>query len=113
MTVTAILVVNNLRDIAGDRRSGKRTLAVMIGARATRAQYLLLAGLPYALVTAFAAADLLPWWSLLVWASTPLALYLGWRIASRTEGRALTPLLKQTGQLHLLFGLLLAASFLI
>ncbi len=113
MTVTAILVVNNLRDIAGDRRSGKRTLAVMIGARATRAQYLLLVGLPYALVTAFAAAGLLPWWALLVWASAPLALYLGGRIAARTEGRALTPLLKQTGQLHLLFGLLLAASFLV
>ena len=113
MTVTAILVVNNLRDIAGDRRSGKRTLAVMIGARATRAQYLLLIGLPYVLVTAFATADLLPRWSLLVWMSAPLASYLGQRIASRTEGSALTPLLKQTGQLHLLFGLLLAASFLI
>jgi len=113
MTVTAILVVNNLRDIDGDRRSDKRTLAVLLGAQVSRVQYLLLVGLPYALVTTFAAADLLPWWSLLVWASAPLASYLGWRIASRAEGRALNPLLKQTGQLHLLFGVLLAASFLL
>lgn len=112
MTVTAILVVNNLRDLQGDRRSGKRTLAVVLGAPATRVQYLLLIGLPYILVTAFAAADLLPWWSLLVWVSAPLAAYLGRRIASGVEGRALNPLLKQSGQLHLLFGLLLAASFL-
>lgn len=37
---TAILVVNNLRDIETDTKAGKRTLAVRIGVRATRFQYL-------------------------------------------------------------------------
>jgi hypothetical protein len=32
LVITAILLVNNLRDIATERRAGKRTLAVMIGA---------------------------------------------------------------------------------
>ena len=36
---TALLVVNNLRDIPGDTRSGKRTLAVRIGDRRTRVLY--------------------------------------------------------------------------
>src|SRR5205085_2097069 len=40
--VTAIIVVNNLRDIDTDRATGKRTLAVRIGRRATRLEYLLL-----------------------------------------------------------------------
>lgn len=40
--VTAILVVNNLRDIPTDARTGKRTLAVRLGSAATRAEYLLL-----------------------------------------------------------------------
>ena len=39
---TAILVVNNLRDIATDERAGKRTLAVRIGRRATGAEYTIL-----------------------------------------------------------------------
>lgn len=39
---TAILVVNNLRDIQTDARAGKRTLAVRIGSRWTKAQYVLL-----------------------------------------------------------------------
>lgn len=39
---TAVLVVNNLRDIATDSRAGKLTLAVILGPRATRAEYLLL-----------------------------------------------------------------------
>ena len=38
--ITAILVVNNLRDIETDARAGKRTLAVLIGAQNTRRQYL-------------------------------------------------------------------------
>jgi CBS domain-containing protein len=39
---TAILVVNNLRDIETDRRAGKRTLAVHLGRRAARIEYGLL-----------------------------------------------------------------------
>ena len=39
---TAILVVNNLRDIPSDERAGKRTLAVRLGASGTKAEFLLL-----------------------------------------------------------------------
>ncbi len=39
---TAILVVNNLRDIPTDRVAGKRTLAVILGPRATTVEYGLL-----------------------------------------------------------------------
>ncbi len=41
---TAILVVNNLRDIVTDEEAGKRTLAVRLGRRGTRIEYLLLLG---------------------------------------------------------------------
>jgi 1,4-dihydroxy-2-naphthoate octaprenyltransferase len=40
--ITAILVVNNLRDIDTDARAGKRTLAVRIGATGTKVEYVLL-----------------------------------------------------------------------
>jgi 1,4-dihydroxy-2-naphthoate octaprenyltransferase len=40
--ITAILVVNNLRDLETDARAGKRTLAVRLGRRATQIEYLLL-----------------------------------------------------------------------
>jgi 1,4-dihydroxy-2-naphthoate octaprenyltransferase len=59
---TAILVVNNLRDIPTDARAGKRTLAVRLGVRGSRIEYSLLLGLaaavPLAGVLAF---DWTPW----------------------------------------------------
>lgn len=45
----AVLVVNNLRDIPTDELAGKRTLAVRIGARATKALYIACVLLPFAL----------------------------------------------------------------
>src|SRR3954452_23276732 len=42
LLIVAILVVNNLRDIPGDEAVGKRTLAVVVGDRATRVSYIAL-----------------------------------------------------------------------
>ena len=45
--VTAILVVNNVRDIDQDRAGGKRTLAVRLGRTGTRVEYLIMLVLAY------------------------------------------------------------------
>lgn len=111
MIVTAILVANNLRDIETDRAAGKRTLAVRLGARATKAQYILLLTLAY-LITLW--MGLVGWSSSLFWLpwlTLPLAIRLI-RIVLTKTGRELIPALKGTGALHLLFGLLFAASLL-
>lgn len=108
--VTAILVVNNLRDINTDRAAGKRTLAVRIGARATRIQYLLLLAVAYlAPPVRWALGSSL--WALLPWLTLPLAVPLARRVLT-AEGRALNPALKATARLHLLYGALFAASLL-
>ncbi len=111
LTVTAILVVNNLRDIDSDRLSGKGTLAVLLGASRTRFEFGALVATALALPLIFAATDLMPWWSLESWFVLPLALWVVWRVAAGTVGRDLNPVLKQTGQLHLVFGVLLALSY--
>ena len=112
LLVTAILVVNNLRDIDSDRAAGKRTLAVLIGREATQIQYLLLVAGPYLLVGArwLFGADSAWFW--LPWLTLPLAVSTSLAIISH-EGRSLNHVLRRTAMLHLGFGVLFAASLVI
>ena len=107
--VTAILVVNNLRDIDTDRRVGKTTLAVLLGQRGTRIEYLVLAAVAYAVVVGLGLSQMVGTWWWLPLLSLPLGVWLV-RYVGRTEGRPLNFALKRTGQLHLLFGVLFAAA---
>lgn len=102
---TAILVVNNLRDAVTDARAGKRTLAVRIGPRATRAEYGLLVGLAFvALVPLALVAGAAVLAALL---ALPLAAHEVRSLLAR-EGTALNRSLAGTARLHLVVGLLLA-----
>jgi 1,4-dihydroxy-2-naphthoate polyprenyltransferase len=109
---TAILVVNNIRDIDTDRRAGKRTLAVRIGRRTTRLVYisLLLIGFFVAL-GALLASDA-PWWGGLllgvVWLLMTRAPVRA--VATRTDGPALNGALAQTGALLGAFSLVLTVA---
>lgn len=107
--VTAILIVNNLRDIDTDRRSGKMTLAVRLGRRGTRLEYALCVSVAYLVVTGIGLAGMVGalWWLPLL--SLPLGVWLV-RYVNRTDGRPLNQALKRTGQLHLLFAVLFAAA---
>ena len=49
----AVLVINNTRDIAQDRLSGKRTLSVLIGDRASRIFFAVLLLAPYGILVVF------------------------------------------------------------
>jgi 1,4-dihydroxy-2-naphthoate octaprenyltransferase len=112
LTVTAILVVNNLRDIDGDRRAGKRTLAVRLGYGLTRLQYALLVLGAYALMPVVQVAGGEAWvW--LSWLTLPFALTLVWAVLRGAEGTGLNAVLKRTARLHLAFGSLLALGLLL
>jgi 1,4-dihydroxy-2-naphthoate polyprenyltransferase len=107
--VTAILIVNNLRDIDTDRRVGKMTLAVRLGRRGTRLEYLVCVAVAYVVVLGLGLSGMVGAWWWLALLSLPLAVWLV-RYVNRTEGRGLNQALKRTGQLHLLFGVLFAAA---
>lgn len=106
----AILAINNLRDIAGDRVAGKRTMAVRIGERAARGEVAVFALLPFVLVVvmAFAASDLR---LLAPLAALPLALALVVRVY-RSSGVALNRCLAMAGALQWAFAVAFAAGVL-
>jgi 1,4-dihydroxy-2-naphthoate polyprenyltransferase len=109
---TAILVVNNIRDIDTDRRAGKRTLAVRIGRKPTRAVYigLLLVAFFVGLV-ALITTDA-PWWGGLLLAAVWVLLSRppAQAVARRTDGPSLNKALAQTGALLGMFSLALSAA---
>jgi 1,4-dihydroxy-2-naphthoate octaprenyltransferase len=106
---TAILVVNNVRDRAGDARVGKRTLAVRFGETAGRLEYLALIAGAYAVPVGLFATGKASAWVLLPLATAPIALVLTARLWS-LRGAALNPCLVGTAKLLLVYGVLFAAG---
>lgn len=104
---TAILVVNNLRDIETDERAGKRTLAVRLGDARTRAYYQALLLVAYLVPLLLWAQGLAGVTVLLPWASIPMALRLAMRMRHES-GLPLNGCLVGTARLEVAFGLLFA-----
>jgi len=100
----ALLVINNLRDIPTDEQSGKRTLAVVLGDRRTRALYVGCILISFCVALALAPVTPL---SLLALAALPFAFLPVKEVLAGATGRGLIVALGQTGRLQLAFGALL------
>lgn len=108
---TALLVINNLRDIPGDTVSGKRTLAVKLGDQRTRWLYTVLLVLPFVLTPFIAGFGRRP-----LAAAALLAVLVAQKpllpVLQGAKGPALIPVLGGTGRTQLVYGVLLALGFL-
>jgi 1,4-dihydroxy-2-naphthoate octaprenyltransferase len=112
LLATAILVVNNIRDVDSDRRAGKRTLAVRLGRERARTIYALTVYGAYLVAPVPWLAGSLSPWLLLPWLTAPLAVRLVRTVRTHGDGPTLNQALAQTGMLQLAFGLLLSAGVL-
>jgi 1,4-dihydroxy-2-naphthoate octaprenyltransferase len=104
--VTAILVVNNIRDADTDRRTGKRTIAARYGRRAARIEYAALLAVGYAIPALLAASGRASAWVLLPLVTLPLAARVARTVFTSTDGPTLNRSLKGTARLLFLHGLL-------
>ena len=112
LLITAILVVNNLRDINTDSQAGKRTLAVRIGIQGTRTEYLLCILLSYIVPGVMWGLGMVSLWTALVLISVPLAISLV-RLIWKESGSVLNRALEGTGQLVLFYSLLFSIGVII
>lgn len=109
LLATAILVVNNLRDIETDSTAGKRTLAVRIGAPRTRLLHeaLVSVALIYTVVVAVVDTSYLP---LLALVAAPLAIRPVSLVLRRNDPPSLIEALGGTARLQLAYSVLLAVG---
>ena len=108
LLITAILVVNNLRDIPTDQAAGKITLAVRMGDRGTRRLFAGLVAVPAVLAVALALVR--GWWLLLAVAYAPIAWRAVRAVRGGAAGRDLIPPLGDTGRAVLIYAVGLAAG---
>ena len=102
---SAILVANNLRDIPTDRDHGKRTLAVRMGERGTRAFYVALVAVAFVMT---GLASFTSPWALLALLAAPFAVRPMQAVVGGATGPGLIPALAGTGRFQLIWSALLA-----
>lgn len=105
----AVITVNNYRDLDGDARNHKNTLAVRLGRPATRHVYTAEILAPYALLPLLFSQ--LGWLAALPALSLPLALKLIRRFHQEVPGPIFNHILAVTAGLQLAYALLLTISF--
>ena len=112
MISTAILTVNNLRDIASDRKGGKRTLAVRFGRTFARYEYLVMLLAAAAMIVPLAHmihnVHLYLAMAYLLLAVGPVR-----TVFSTTDGERLNNTLATTGRLLIAYGLLFGIGWLL
>lgn len=106
---TAILVVNNVRDVETDQMSGKRTLAVRFGRNAGAVEYVLLIVVAYLVPITLWFTNAVGVLVLLPLATLPLAVTRVIEVF-RERNQALNHTLANTAKLLLAFGTLLTVA---
>jgi len=112
LLITAILVVNNLRDIETDQQTGKRTMAVILGINGSRSEYIILLSIAYLIPMVMIYTEMVSIYALLVLLSLPIALP-PLRLVLFAKGIRLNQGLAGTARLTFLFSLLLSIGLLI
>lgn len=110
--ITAILVVNNLRDIQSDRAAGKKTLAVRLDVDGTRKEFLFLVAAAYLVCPLMWVLEVSNVGSMFAWLSIPYAIFLV-RMVWNVTGRPLNAALAGVGKLTLVYAIFFSLGMII
>ncbi len=107
-----LIAINNLRDIQGDARVGKKTLPVRFGKTFARYEILFLLSLPFFLNIYWMQTQAL-WAAALGFIVLPLALSIAWKVFTVEPNATYNRLLGQSAAVHFGFGLMTSLGLLL
>jgi 1,4-dihydroxy-2-naphthoate octaprenyltransferase len=107
---TNILVIDNIRDLRFDRDKKEHTLAVLVGPRASHAEYVALLVLAYAVPVVLFVQGRFGWPVVLPVLSIPYAVHVARRVLRTTDYAALLPMTPHAAQVLLAHAVLFAAG---
>jgi 1,4-dihydroxy-2-naphthoate octaprenyltransferase len=108
LPITAILVINNLRDLHTDQKVGKNTLAVILGENRSKIEYAFLLALAYGLLLIIWLIGQASFWILLPLLSLPWAFSLIRTVLKSNIDPGLNIMLAKTAGLSLIYSVLLS-----
>lgn len=111
--IGAILLANNIRDLDGDKKNGRRTIAILFGRKNAIRFLASLFALAYLLTFLYILFGILPIWSLITFFSIKKAVEVVKSFQGKTEPIEMMPAMVATGKTNSIYGLLLGLSLLL
>ena len=111
--VGAIMLSNNIRDIAGDKEGGRKTLAILVGRHNAIYILSLFFIVSYLWIAGLVIIEDITYWALIVILSVPKTVKAIDIFHHKKEPLEVMPAMKFTAQTNTLFGFLLAVGLLI
>ncbi|GAB3800628.1 1,4-dihydroxy-2-naphthoate polyprenyltransferase [Virgibacillus kimchii] len=111
--IGTIMLSNNIRDLDGDKESGRKTIAILLGRKKA---IVLLAGMfsaAFLLTLLYILAGILPIWSMITFIAIIKAVDVIKKFRGKTEPIEMMPAMAGTGKTNSIYGLLLGLSLLI
>ena len=113
LLVAAIMMANNIRDLEGDKKSGRKTLAILAGRSNAITILMSFFIISYAWIVALVIFTHLSPWALLIFLSIPKPMTAISVFRKNLHPLQVAPAMKNTAITNTLFGLLLAVGILI
>lgn len=111
--IGAILLSNNIRDLDGDKKSGRKTIAILIGRKNAIIFLAMMFFVAYAITASLIFTGILPVWSLITFLSLKKAVDVIKGFIGKTEPLDMMPAMVATGNTNSIYGFLLGISLIL
>ncbi|WP_047979666.1 1,4-dihydroxy-2-naphthoate polyprenyltransferase [Ornithinibacillus contaminans] len=111
--IACIMLANNIRDLDGDKASGRKTLAILLGRPYAIRFLAILFIIAFGLTLIYTVIGLLPLWSLITLLAVIPAIKVIKNFKGKTQPLEMMPAMKLTGKTNTIYGILLGISLLL